>query len=166
MGMNFAYLSGMLLALLLSCAPAPVTDSAAAPQLPGHNDCLPEGEAYSDEVCLAVVEADGRYPGYTEDKTDGRATADDPRLDDPDYQWLTDQASRCVCACCHRARYEGPGIYFWDLDYEPVWIDTASTWSLRVFAGWTDEVEQTLPTDDPERLRAAVQAELDRRYAD
>ena len=143
------------------------TDDTGHPlSLPAHNDCLPHGETYSEEVCLAVVEADGRYPGVSENKSGTDPDWSDPRLSDPDIQWLTDQTLRCACACCHIEAYQGPGVYFWALDYDPVWLDSASAWSLTVFAGWTEEYEQTLPSDDPERLQAIIQAELDRRDAE
>ncbi len=141
-------------------------DSGPRRDLPGHGDCLEEGEAYSDDVCLAVVEEDGRYPGVSEDKSRMDPVLDDPRLSDPGLQWLTSQASRCACACCHTAEYSGPGLYFWDLSFSPVWIDSASIWTLGVLAGWTEEPHQTLPVDDLERLEAVIQAEVDRRLAD
>ena len=52
---------------------------------------------------------------------------------------------------------------FYDLTWEPVWIDSASGWSLRVLAGDTKDEIQTLPTTDPERLKALVDSELERR---
>ena len=39
-------------------------------------------------------------------------------------------------------------------------------WSLSVLGGWTDEPDQTLPTDDMERLRALLEREMARRQGD
>lgn len=155
-----------MLLLLLACAtPGEDTAPAAHLDLPGHNDCLPEGEEMSEETCLAVVEAEGKYPTVSENKAGIDAPSDDPRLEDPELAWLTAEVKRCACACCHTARWGGAGVYFWDLDFEPVWIDSASLWSLSVFGGYTEEYEQTLPTDEIERVRAYLEREADRREA-
>ena len=141
-------------------------DSDPHQDLPNHNECLPAGEEFSDEVCLAIVEADGRYPGVSENKSGDEAGWDDPRLTDPEFLWATEQVRRCACRCCHSTQYGGPGVYFYDLDFEPVWIDSASVWSMGVIAGWTDEPDQTLPAEDMARFEAFIEAEIDRRYAD
>ena len=144
----------------LACAPTPqVVDTAPAhPDLPEHSSC-PGDEVLTDEVWLAVVAEDGRYPTHSVNRSSNPEREDDPRLDDPDYIWLGEQIEDCTCVCCHRARYEGPGVYLWDIDYEPVWIDSMSSWSMRTFAGETDEPEQTLPVDDIERFLAVIEAE-------
>lgn len=157
-----------LTALLLACVqdPPPAdtpADSQPHVDLPGHDECLPPGERMSDEVCLAVLEADGRYPTTSEDKSGVPTTADDARLADDDYNWMTDEVRRCTCVCCHSTVYGGPGTYLWDIDFEPVWIDSMSGWSIGVFGGWTEEAAQTLPTDDLERLRRVLDAERQRR---
>lgn len=149
---------------LLACAPSGV-DTGPEIELPGHNECLPEGETMSDEACLAVVEDAGRYPTVSENKVGVEATSDDPRLDDEDFQWITATAKRCTCSCCHTSHWGGAGVYFWDLDFSPVWVDSASLWSLSVFGGFTEEDFQTLPADDMERLQGWLEDEADRRRA-
>lgn len=131
--------------------------------LPGHNDCLPEGERLSAETCLAVVEHDGRQPTSSSNVSGIVADPEDPRLDDPEYQWLAGEIERCTCVCCHAASYGGPGVHRWDLEHAPVWIDSANAWTLSVFVGDTDEYAQTLPTSDPDRMRAVIDRELERR---
>jgi len=151
--------------ILLACSVLPVDSggSEAVLDLPGHNECLPEGEEMTAEVCLAVVEEAGRYPTVSEDKSGLDAEPDDPRADDPELAWLTGEVNRCACRCCHTASWGGAGVYFWDLDFRPVWTDSASLWSLGVFAGLTEETEQTLPTADIARVRAYLERERARR---
>lgn len=147
--------------MLLACAASevPVDDTAPAhPDLPEHSSC-PGDEALTDEVCLAVVEEDGRYPTYSVNRSYNPDVEDDPRLEDPDYIWLEEQIRDCTCTCCHRTAFGGPGVYLWDLDYEPVWIDSMSSWSMRTFAGETDEAAQTLPVEDVERFLSVIEAE-------
>lgn len=139
-----------------SSGPAPI-------EIPEHSECLPPGEEYSDEVCIALVEEDGRYPGTSEDKAQESGTDDDPRLTDPDYLWLTGELRRCACRCCHTTSLQGPATYFWDLEFTPVWIDSASSWSLDVLAGNTHEAAQTVQTDDLERAQAVIAQEIERR---
>lgn len=155
-------MTGMLLAWTLACAPTD-EDSAAAPlHIPGHNECLDEGEVYTAETCLALVEDDGRQPTVSEDKA-GFSEAGVVRVDDPELAWVTSEVKRCACSCCHTREYGGPGVYFYDLDWTPVWTDSASSWTLGVFAGFTEEEAQTLPTSDLARLQAWVDGEKDRR---
>ncbi|MCB9679045.1 MAG: hypothetical protein H6737_28345 [Alphaproteobacteria bacterium] len=150
--------------LLAACEPRAAEDTDVhAVELPGHNECLPAGEAMSDAVCEAVVEHDGRLPTTSANASGTPPDADDPRLTDPEYQWLAGEVERCTCVCCHSGALGGPGVHRWDFDYEPVWIDSANDWVLQVFMGNTDEYDQTLPTDDPARLQAVVERELARR---
>jgi hypothetical protein len=156
--------------LLLACAPDPGEPSAdhavaadTAEPLPGHNEC--RAEALSTETCLAVVEADGRYPTTAEDRSYTDPVADDPRATDPELAWLRDDLRRCACACCHMGSVGGPGAYFWDLEWEPVWIDSASTWTIGVLLGETGEGNQTLPLGDRARASAILEAERERRRA-
>lgn len=146
--------------LWLACADAPVAvdTSPVHPDLPEHSSC-PGSEVLTDEVCLAVVAEDGRYPTTSVNRSFNPEVEDDPRLDDPDYIWLGEQIQDCTCVCCHRTQYGGPGVYLWDLDYEPVWIDSMSSWSMRTFVGETGEDAQTLPVDDVERFLAVIEAE-------
>lgn len=141
----------------------PLETGTEGPDLPGHNDCLPQGERMTDETCLAVVEEDGRMPTTSYNVSGMDPLPDDPRLQDEDYLWLQSEIERCTCRCCHTAGLGGPGVHRWDLAFQPVWIDSAASWSLLVLRGDTDEYEQTLPSDDPERLWQTVERELQRR---
>lgn len=144
--------------LAWACDGAPASDSGL--DLPGHSACLPEGEVMPRETCVAVVEEDGRLP-----TTSWRASnavppdEDDPRLTDPDYQWLTSEIERCTCVCCHRSSTDGPGAFKYDLDFGPVWIDSANDWTLKVLLGDTGDALRTLPSTDAERLRSVVERE-------
>jgi hypothetical protein len=151
-----------LLAPLACSDPAP-SAPAPHPDLPGHSECLPVGEQMSDEVCLAVVEEDGRVPTVSFNVSGVPSRPDDPRLQDPDFQWLESEIRRCTCSCCHSSEIGGPGSHRWDLAFLPVWIDSASGWSLTVLRGDTEEPDQTLPSSDPERLWDLIELELDRR---
>lgn len=135
----------------------------SAPELPEHNECLPEGEQMTEEVCLRVVDEDGRLPTQSYYKADVARPDPDLRLTDADYLWLTDQVKRCTCSCCHTASYGGPGVYHWDLEFEPMWIDSASDWALQIFAGDVYSESQVLPVEDQDRMRAVIQRELERR---
>ncbi|GDX80451.1 hypothetical protein LBMAG42_22620 [Deltaproteobacteria bacterium] len=148
----------------LACAPGE-RDSGAAPYVPRHNECLPEGEAMSEATCRAVVEEDGRLPTHGGNKSGTEPDPVDPRLSDPEFLWMTAEVRRCTCSCCHTESWGGPGVYYWNLEFAPVWTDSASSWTLSVFAGLTGEANQTLPTDDLERLQAWVEAEGIRREA-
>jgi hypothetical protein len=120
----------------------------------------------SDEVCLAVVEEDGRMPTTSYLSSGAPMPAeDDPRLTDPDYLWLETEIERCTCVCCHTASFGGPGVHRWDMDFEPVWIDSASGWTLGVLVGDTEEYDQTRPSSDLERFRAVIDRERERRAA-
>lgn len=155
-----------VLLLLAACVDPTLEDSGEpAIDLPGHNECLPDGQTMQDDACLAVVEDQGRYPTVSENKSGDVVDPDDPRQFDPEYVWLTTQARQCTCSCCHTKSWGGAGVYFWDLDYKPVWTDSASMWSLSVFAGLTDEYVQTLPVEDIERVRAYYDVERERRNA-
>ncbi len=65
----------------------------------------------------------------------------------------------------HFSGLGGPGVRKWDLAFEPVWVDSASDWTLGVMGGWTPNEARTLPTSDVERLRAWIEGEWDRRDA-
>lgn len=153
----------MWAALFLACAPE-VADSEPV-EIPGHNSCLAVGERYSDEVCIAVVREQGRVATESRNKAPVEASGNDPRLSDPEYLWVNGEIDRCVCRCCHTSGLGGAGVHAWDLNFGPVWVDSASMWSLSVLGGWTEEEEQTLPTSDLERLRAWIEGERVRRDA-
>jgi hypothetical protein len=160
---------GAMLAILMALACAPADDPApagldTAPPLPGHNECLDQGQAMDADTCVAVVAADGRLPGQSYYHAGAAPPPDpDPRLRDPDYLWLRAQIDRCTCACCHTSSYGGPGAYSWDLDFRPNWIDSATDWSLGVLAGINPSENQLLPSEDPERVLAIVNQEIARR---
>ena len=177
--------TALLLGFLIACGaadePAPPAsttgsvDTAESPtslptdtahsglDLPHHDECLPVGEEMTDATCLAVVAHDGRYPGQSFDKSGVDPGPDDPRVGSDDLAWITAEIRRCTCSCCHQSTLGGPGSYFWDLDYDGVWLDSASDWSLRVLAGIQESENQRLPTDDPERLQRIVEDEISRR---
>ncbi|MED5370013.1 MAG: hypothetical protein VX899_03280 [Myxococcota bacterium] len=157
-----------MLWLLLACE-GEVVDSGE-PQshllLPEHSQCFEAGHVMDAETCLAVVEEDGRQPTVSENKSGQAPDPEDPRLEDPELLWLAAEIERCTCVCCHKEAYGGPGVYFYDMDFSPVWIDSASTWSLNVLSGETNNPTQSLPSDEPERVLAIIEAEIDRRYGD
>lgn len=159
---------GLIVLVACSGAPQDIAVDTGGPHLvvPGHDDCKPVGFEMEADVCAAVIAEDGRQPTVSQDKSGLPPVADDPRLSDPELAWLDTQVKRCTCACCHTASYGGPGVYFWDLEFAPVWLDSASRWSLSVFSGQTGERSQTLPSTDPDRLLAVVDAEIERRRAD
>ena len=155
----------VLFATLGACDPTEQTpvETPTVADLPGHNECLPPGEVMDDDTCLAVVEHDGRSPTTGANQTGMAPDPEDPRLTDPDYLWLEAEIERCTCVCCHKGSLGGPGVHRWDFEYEPVWIDSANDWTLAVFMGDTEEYEQTLPTEDQERLREVITRERERR---
>ncbi|MFT4622938.1 MAG: hypothetical protein ACI8PZ_001594 [Myxococcota bacterium] len=172
----------MIVVLWLACTPAqvPPVDTAASATvpsgssspptgthhtLPGHDDCLPQGQAVDDATCLAVIAEDGRKPGESFDRSWASHDDPDPRVDDPDLAWLEDEIRRCTCACCHQSTLGAPGSYFWDLDFGPVWIDSASDWSLNVLAGNYYSENQFFPAETAAEVRAVIEAELARRDA-
>ncbi len=158
--------SALLALLLVACSQAEETAVPAHPDLPGHNDCLPEGEAMDDDTCRAVLEEDGRLPTTPHRAAGTEAIESDPRLTDPEYAWMTAEVKRCTCVCCHTEHLGGPGSHRWDIEFEPVWIDSMNDWSIAVFTGQTDDYAQTLPTSDMPRLRAVLEAEVARRAGD
>jgi hypothetical protein len=152
---------------LLACTPSPepveTGDSSRYLDLPEHSECFELGHVMDEATCLAVVEEDGRYPTVSENKSGIEPDLDDPRIGDPELEWMRSEIQRCTCSCCHTKPWGGPGVYFYDLTWEPVWIDSASNWSLRVLKGDTNDEVQTLPSTDPERFEAVIEAELERR---
>jgi hypothetical protein len=131
--------------------------------IPSHSECRSDGSPMPEASCLALVEEDGRLPGESMNKSSTDPDPDDPRQTDPEYTWLRDTLSACACVCCHKASYGGPGTYFWDMDHTPVWIDSAGNWTLSVLKGASNEPDQTVPTDDLERVAELVEREKDRR---
>lgn len=153
-----------MLFALLACAtdPTPPVPVDTGTDLPTHSACLPAGEAMDEATCRAVVAHDGRQPTASLFKAGVEAPSPEIR-DDADLAWLTAEARRCTCSCCHTAGWGGPGVHAWDLAYEGVWLDSASDWSLRVLSGIEPSADQQLPTDDPDRLLSIIGRELERR---
>jgi len=159
------YRFALLILTLLGCQHV---DDTGAPQevhvdIPAHSECRSDGTPMPEASCLALVEEDGRLPGVSMNKSNTDPDPDDPRLTDPEYIWLTETLSACACICCHKASYGGPGSYFWDMDHSPVWIDSAGNWTLSVLKGGSNEPDQTVPTDDLERVADLVAREKERR---
>jgi hypothetical protein len=143
-------------------------DAGTEDPLPGHDDCLPPGEEMSEDVCRAVIAEADRVPNVASDHSGVPAPDPDPRVDSEEYAWLTSEVKRCTCSCCHIGSLDAPGVHRWDLEWQPVWIDSMSDWSMEIFAGLRPSdgpLNQMLPTDDPERLLRLVQEELARRDA-
>jgi hypothetical protein len=155
----------LALALAAACSSEPTPPGAvdSGISLPTHDACLPGGERIDDATCLAVVADDGRMPTTSSFQAWADPPVPDVRGDDPEVAWLTAEAERCTCSCCHTTGLGGPGVHRWDLAYDGMWLDSASDWTLEVFAGLQESENQALPTDDPARLTRAIQAELDRR---
>ena len=141
-----------------SATTAPTIESL---HLPEHSECLTD--IISAEVCLSVVEEDQRQPTVSFNQSGKPLVEEDSRLENPDYIWLTEEIKKCTCVCCHSSDFGGPGAYFWDIDFLPVWIDSANSWTLFVLAGETEEPDQTLPLDDIERVKAIIEYERERR---
>jgi len=150
---------------LLSCSYASDTGTIEEEEvhIPTHNECRSDGSPMPEASCLALVEEDGRLPGSSMNKSNTDPDPDDPRLTDPDYIWLADTLNACACVCCHKDSYGGPGTYFWDMDHSPVWIDSASNWTLSVLKGASNEPDQTVPTEDLDRVVELVARERARR---
>lgn len=140
----------------------PEDSGEAAPLiLPTHNECRPE--PISEEICRAVIEEDGKQPTVSEHKSGIGPDPHDPRAEDPELLWLRGEIQRCACACCHTRSWGGPGVYHWDLEWSPVWIDSASSWTLGVLRGDTENPDRTFLFEDRERVDAILTAEIDRR---
>ena len=143
--------------LLLACASEPL-ETPVHPDRPEHSSC-PGAEVLTDEVCLDVVEEDGRYPTVSENRSGNPVDEKDPRLVDEDYVWLTEEVEDCTCVCCHASSYAGPGVYLWDVDFGPVWLDSMNSWSLNVFSGEIVDETQNFVASDPERFERLIEKE-------
>lgn len=110
-------------------------------------------------------------------------TEHDPeRLQDPDFQWVTEQVEACGCVCCHSTELDASQAYAWDIDYAPVWTESVTDRGLGIFAGIVPSsalgyspVEENngfsreltgAPTTDVERFQQFFFRELERRNAD
>ena len=149
------------LAVPLACKQPVVPEESAALHIPEHSQCF--DAPIADAVCYDVIALHDQQPTQSYNQSGIPSANDDERRSDVEYVWLSSEMERCVCSCCHNSRLEGSGTFFWDISFEPVWIDSANSWSLSVLAGETDEADQTLPVSDMERLRALIERERQRR---
>lgn len=108
---------------------------------------------------------------------------EDPRLQDPDFMgelaWAKRQLQATGCTCCHDSGALGIPASQWDLAADPIWLDTLSNNGLALFAGLADSsvlgaypaadnfgFDRSVvgvPTTDPERMKAFMLLELERR---
>ena len=138
-----------------------------------------EGYAFKDYGDCDAVRTQRPYVPY-----DAGLTSDpnDPRLDDPawvaEFGWVTAQVESTACVCCHSTSAPD-GASGWHLDLEPIWLNSANDDAVAMFAGWTDSFafgafdaevlygfDRTttgIPTTDPDRFIAFMEAELARR---
>ena len=131
--------------------------------IPGHSECF--DEPISAQACRDLVEEDGRLPTTPRHSSPVAAPVDDDRVTDPDLLQLRADIDTCACTCCHTSDYGGPGLHKWDVTWEPVWVDSASSWSLQVLSGLVPSEDRQLPHDNPEWVKLVIQTELDRRDA-
>lgn len=140
--------------------------------------CAPEGESFLDHYSCQTVEGPDAHQdpitvSHVEDSTE--------TLADPDYDWVKGQIDACSCAaCCHREH--GKGSYIWSGEHLPAWTASASADALETLGGLYGEGapsgaftippeenngfrrdETGHPTTDPERFRAFLMRELERR---
>ncbi|MEC7985119.1 MAG: hypothetical protein VX278_08140 [Myxococcota bacterium] len=160
-GLRPHWMMGMLLLGMCSCSRVSSESESVLKHVPEHSECF--DAPISDAVCYDVISAHDQQPTQSYNQSGIPAAQEDDRLQDPDYIWLAEEVKQCVCSCCHNSQLEGSGTFFWDVAFEPVWIDSANLWSLSVLAGETEEPDQTLPVSDMERLRVLIDRERDRR---
>jgi hypothetical protein len=79
------------LGLAVGCAADPLparqgqldTSDPYALVLSDHDECLPDGEVLPGDVFIAFIEADGRQPTRSEDRSGGTPSASDSRAAEP-----------------------------------------------------------------------------------
>jgi hypothetical protein len=135
--------------------------------------CAPEGTLYTDVYSCQGV--DGPCPGSDEGAS-AKVDEDASRLDDADLTWATAQLGSCSCSCCHNN--EGVSAYVWSWDFSPVWTDSLDAERLQKLVDGDTPHDNDIrparnndftregtgiPTTDPERMRAFLERELDRR---
>jgi hypothetical protein len=121
--------------------------------------------ALSDSICNCVVASDERPFGESGDLSETPSVSPDERVGDSALAHWNDEIRRTRCGCCHNTSFRGPGTAYWDLAFEPVWVDSASDVRLRVMSGEGDKPGQTVPFPDPAPFRAFVEQEIARRQA-
>lgn len=123
----------------------------------------------ADDVCECIVAADERPFSPGVDQSGVLAGGDaGTRAMDPSLSHWKERIRSTRCGCCHNAQFEGPGSFYWDLAYEPVWLDSVTDERLLKMAGQTEQqtgAMQSLTFDDAEmaEFAAFVQEELTRR---
>lgn len=142
--------------------------------------CTEPGRRYDEYAACQVVLTQRPYGPVPADEPAGD---DDPRLQDEDYMaelaWVTEQVEACACTCCHSTEAAPNGPSNWYIEAGPLWIDTVSDDGLAMLSGLSPSIEfgaydaadnngfsrdhTGLPTNDPERMRAFLVAELERR---
>jgi hypothetical protein len=96
-----------------------------------------------------------------------------------ELDWVTEQVAACGCTCCHDSRVKDGKVGQWDINRGPIWLDTLSDSGLALFVGLADSSAlgayaatdnfgfdrdlTGIPTTDTERMKAFLQAELERR---
>lgn len=109
------------------------------------------------------------------------SAADDPRLEDvafmAELEWAKHQIEATGCACCHDSRVRPSSQ--WDIASGPIWLDSLSNNGAALFAGLADSsvlgayppednfgfdrIRAGVPSTDPERMKALILGELERR---
>lgn len=142
--------------------------------------CTAPGKTYDASFC-PDVRTMRPNPGIASQGS-RQVKEDEARLSDPDLAWSAGEVQACACLCCHSAKLGGPGAFAWDIDFSPVWTDSATDRALAINAGIIDSsifgdidpklnngfirTKMGLPTTDPDRMRAFLRRELERRGAD
>jgi hypothetical protein len=142
--------------------------------------CTEPGKYFADYASCDVVRT--QRP-FWEDPPAKEPDPNDPRLDDSEFMgelaWVTEQVEACACVCCHDSRNFDGKFGKWDIARGPIWLDTLSDNGLALFAGLADSstlgaypasenngFDRTLtglPTNDTERMKRFLYAELERR---
>lgn len=142
--------------------------------------CVPEGHLFTDYFsCPSIV---GPQGDPSIDSAAQVVNPDPARLEDPDLEWSVGQLRACSCICCHGppgSPPDGPtgeGRYLWDYTFAPTWTDSVSNTGLSKLSSAPpvtsppaetnhgfDRNTITLPTNNPARMKAFLQRELERR---
>ena len=142
--------------------------------------CTEPGRYYPDYASCDVVRT--QRP-FWEAPPANVPREDDPRLNDPAFMkeldWATEQVAACGCTCCHDSRVKDGKVGQWDINRGPIWLDTLSDTGLALFVGLADSSAlgaypaadnfgfdrdlTGIPTTDTARMKAFLEAELERR---
>lgn len=135
-----------------------------------------QGRRFSDYAsCEVVLTQRPYYPAPPNESI----PAEDARLDDDAYvaelDWVREQVESSACICCHaQSEVEFPSN--WYTDAEGNWMHTFNDSGLAMAAGWIDSSafgayppqenngfdrdEVGIPSSDPSRMQAFLEAEL------